>query len=104
MGVLCGLGEPYGGPMGSGGTLWKSYGVWEEPRRSNVALAGPYGVPMGGEGTLWGSYGVWGTLWGLMWFREDPMRMLWGLGEPYGVWGEPRGSNAALGGFHGGAV
>ena len=73
MGFLWGLGEPYG--------------VWEEPRSSNVALGGFYGGAMGSGGPLWGSYGVWGNPMGTNVVPggsyEDAMGAggtLWGLG------------------------
>ena len=71
LGDLWGLGESYGShwgsgrtsecPMGSGGILWVSLALWEDPMGINGALGGPYGGLMGSGG---------------------PLRDLWGLGEP----------------------
>ena len=75
--------------MGSGGILWVSLALWEDPMGVNGALGGPrgdlwglgesYGSHWGSGRTLWGSTGLWEDLW-----------------VTYGVWENPKRSNAAL--------
>ena len=95
MGVLWGLED-----------LCVTYGVWENPRRSNAALEDPMEV-LWGMGEPYGSQRLWGlresygsqedsrkTLWGLgESYRSQrvSVKTLWGLGESYGShWGSGR--------------
>ena len=70
MGVLWGLED-----------LCVTYGVWENPRRSNAALEDPMEV-LWGMGEPYGSQRLWG-LRKSYGSQEDSRKTLWGLGESY---------------------